>query len=180
MDELKRTREAWLALRFQGGDTGAFGELVDSLHPPLLYYATKLTGNFDTAKDVLQDAWIRASRDMRRLENPSAVRTWLYRIVHGLAVDRVRRDLARESAEEELHDEIRNPETESMAGFSAEAIHHALDRLRPKHREVLALFFLEEFSIAEISDVVNCSEGTVKSRLHHAKAALRKTLGHIL
>lgn len=146
----------------------------------LLYYAAKLTGNPETAKDVLQDAWIRASRDLRRLENAAAVRTWLYRIVHGVAVDWLRRDLAREAVEDELHEETSAPEANKLAAYSAEAVHTALDRLAPKHREVLTLFFLEEFSIAEISGIVSCSEGTVKSRLHYAKAALRDALLHNL
>lgn len=180
MDELTRTREAWLALRFQSGDASAFAELVDALHPPLLYYATKLTGNFETAKDVLQEAWIRASREMHRLQNPSAIRSWLYRLVHGLAVDRIRHDLSRESAEDELQDVSDSADADLVINESAEVVHRALDRLRPKHREVLALFFLEEFSISEISAIVECSEGTVKSRLHHAKAALRETLRYIL
>jgi RNA polymerase sigma-70 factor (ECF subfamily) len=180
MDEQTRTREAWLALRFQSGDATALAELVEALHPPLLYYATKLTGNFETAKDVLQEAWIRASRDIDRLQNPSAIRSWLYRIVHGIAVDRIRRDLNRESVEEELHEESVSIETDPVIEESAEVVHRGLDRLRPKHREVLALFFLEDFSISEISAIVNCSEGTVKSRLHHAKAALRETLRYIL
>ncbi len=180
MDELRRTREAWLVLRFQSGDTQAFADLVEALHPPLLYYATKLTGNLETGKDVMQDMWIRASRTMGRLENPSAIRAWLYRMVHGLAIDRVRRDVAQEAADEELHEDTLSAEDHRISNYSAEAVHRALDRLAPKHREVLTLFFLEDFSIAEIREIATCSEGTVKSRLYYAKAALREALQHDL
>lgn len=177
MDESGRLRDEWLALRCQSGDPKAFRALVDELQAPLLYYASKLTGNFETAKDIVQDAWIRASRDLGKLEAPGAIRAWLYRIVHGLAIDRVRRDFARERAEDVVID--RASDTAVDPGFSAdsaEAVHHALDQLPAKQREVLTLFFLEQFSIQEISTIVRCAEGTVKSRLHYAKSALRTAL----
>ena len=58
----------------------------------------------------------------------------------------------------------------------AEAIHQALSELGLKHREVLVLHFLEDLSIAEIAEVVGCSEGTVKSRMHYAKRAMKEVL----
>ena len=58
----------------------------------------------------------------------------------------------------------------------AAAIHQALDRIDPKHREVLVLFFLEDFALDEIAKILDCPQGTVKSRLHYAKKALRDAL----
>jgi RNA polymerase sigma-70 factor (ECF subfamily) len=55
-------------------------------------------------------------------------------------------------------------------------VHQALDQLDLKHREVLTLHFLEDFSIAEIAQIVECKEGTVKSRIHHAKKELKEIL----
>ena len=62
---------------------------------------------------------------------------------------------------------------ETFTPEDAAAVHRALDELQPVHREVLMLFFIEEFSIAEIAKATECPEGTVKSRLHYAKRALR-------
>jgi len=64
----------------------------------------------------------------------------------------------------------------SFTEDDAAAIHEALNELPPKHREVLVLYFLEDFSLAEIAAVVGCSEGTVKSRIHYAKRAMKEIL----
>jgi RNA polymerase sigma-70 factor (ECF subfamily) len=180
MNDARRLRDEWLALRCQREDDDAFAALVAELEAPLLYYAAKLTQDYETAKDVVQDAWVRAARDIQRLERPSAIRSWLYRLVHGLAVDRVRRDVAREHAEDASWDGSADPDDLIVTADRAQAVHEALDQLPPKHREVLVLRFLEQFSLEEIAHVVRCSEGTVKSRLHYAKAALRSFLENTL
>ena len=176
MDQTERIYAEWLALRCQTGDANAFSELVDRFQPPLLYYAAKISGNMETAREIVQDAWIRTAREIGRLDKPSALRPWLYRIVHGLAVDRVRSDVARERAEDAAGESFDEAVEFSTSADSAEAVHKALDLLGPRHREVLTLFFLEDFSLAEITRITGCTEGTVKSRLHYAKAALRRSL----
>lgn len=100
MDTKSRTQDEWIALRCQSGEAGAFEDLVAVMERPLLYYATKLTGNVETALDVLQDAWIRVFRGIRRLKDPGSLRPWLYRITHGIAVDRIRRNISIDRAEE--------------------------------------------------------------------------------
>lgn len=176
MDQVRRIRDEWLALRCQAEEPGAIEQLVEELQRPLLYYALKLTGNPDTAQEVLQEAWIQALRGLRKLKDPSSVRSWLYRIVHGLAVDRVRRDITRERIETLDYNPADEVSDTWLTEQAVDTVHVALDALTPKHREVLVLFFLEQFSIAEIAKVTGCAEGTVKSRLHHAKNALREII----
>jgi RNA polymerase sigma-70 factor (ECF subfamily) len=83
-----RTAYEWLALRCQSGDAGAFEDLVAVMERPLLYYAASLTGNPDSGLDVLQDVWIKVFRGIRKLKDPGSLRSWLYSITHGIAVDR--------------------------------------------------------------------------------------------
>ncbi len=142
---------------------------------PLLYYATKLTGNSETALDVLQDVWIKVFRGIRKLKDPGSLRPWLYRITHGMAVDRIRQHVSREKAEETHLAGFQEADL-SFSENDVAAIHDALNELGPKHREVLVLYFLEDFSLAEIAMVVGCSEGTVKSRIHYAKRAMKELL----
>ena len=176
MGRINRAQDEWLALRCQSGEPGAFDDLVSVMERPLLYYAAKLTGNIETALDVLQDVWIKVFRGIRGLKDPGSLRPWLYRITHGMAVDRIRRSISREQAEE-VHtaafDELTEP---TFSADDAGALHEALNEIGLKHREVLVLHFLEDFSLAEIAEVVGSSEGTVKSRIHYAKKAMKEIL----
>ena len=177
-DEPRKTRDAWLALRCQLGESLAFRELVAEFERPLAYFVTKMIGDQDAAWDVLQLVWIRAFRQIRRLQNPEQIRAWLYGIAHGLAVDHLRkrdslRRIEREYAEE--HPE----ETDDKPAFNTEevaAVHQALDQLDLRLREVLTLYFIEDLSVAEVAGIVGVPEGTVKSRLYHARQALRERL----
>jgi RNA polymerase sigma-70 factor, ECF subfamily len=176
MDSENRIRYEWIALRCQSGEPGAFEDLIAVMERALLYYATSLTGNADGGLDVLQDVWIRAFRDIRKLKDPSSLRSWLYTITHGIAVDRIRRNSSRELAEKVQLEDFEEAEEPSFAEADAAALHQALGEIGLKHREVLVLHFLEDLSIAEIAEVVGCSEGTVKSRMHYAKRAVKEIL----
>jgi RNA polymerase sigma-70 factor (ECF subfamily) len=176
MTDLNRAQYEWIALRCQSGEPGAFEDLVAVMERPLLYYAMSLAGSEDAALDVLQEVWIKAFRGIGKLKDPGALRPWLYSIAHGIAVDRIRRNASREQAEMAHLEDFQEAEEPSFAGEDADAVHEALGRIDVKHREVLVLHFLNEMSIAEIAGVVGCSEGTVKSRIHYAKFAMKRIL----
>lgn len=176
MDTASRARDEWMALRCQAGDPHAFEDLVATMERPLLYYASKLLGSEERALDALQDVWMRVFRGIRGLKDPGSVRPWLYRATYGIAIDRIRQDSSRRRAED-LHTEgfteTAEPDFENV---DAAAVHAALDAIDLTHREVLVLHFLEDFSVAEIAAVIGCPEGTVKSRIHHAKKAMKEIL----
>jgi len=176
MQRTDQTGFEWLALRCQVGEPGAFEDLIALMERPLLYYAASLTGDVDSGLDVLQDVWIKALHGMRKLKDPGSVRSWLYSITHGIAVDRVRRSVSRERAEEAQLENFHEAEEPSFTEEDAAAIHDALRQISFRHREVLVLHFLEDLSLAEIANVVGCSEGTVKSRIHYAKQAMKEIL----
>jgi RNA polymerase sigma-70 factor (ECF subfamily) len=174
----QQVKDEWLALRCQHGDPGAFAELVVEMERPLLYFVAKLIGDQDAALDVLQEVWLKAFRTIGRLVEPRQLRPWLYQLARGLAIDRQRKERS-ESRREQEHALDPAVWTEEPA-FSIEdvgALHQALDKLELKHREVLVLHFLEELSVGEVAGIIDCPEGTVKSRLYHAKRALRAVLG---
>jgi len=171
-----RVRFEWLALRCQTGDPDAFADLVAVMERPLLFYAMSLTGNQDAALDVLQDVWLKVVRGIRRLHDPGSLKPWLYAITHGVAVDRIRRNYRRDKAEQAQLDDAVNIDEPSFDEEDATRLRDALSRLGVKHREVLVLHFLQDLSIQEIADVVGCSEGTVKSRIHYAKRQLKEIL----
>jgi RNA polymerase sigma-70 factor (ECF subfamily) len=171
-------RDAWIALRCKRGDPEGFRELVEEMERPLLYYVAKLTGDADSALDVLQEVWARVFRTIGGLREPAALRTWVYRMARGLALNRVRSESTRRSREQaavetaEVGDDGESPfDAEDIA-----SLHAALDELDEKHREVLVLLFLEDLSIGEIAEIVAVPAGTVKSRIHYAKRAVRQHL----
>jgi len=176
MENRDRASYEWLALRCQSDEKGAFEDLIAVMERPLLYYAASLTGSTDSALDVLQDVWLKVFRGIRKLKDPGALRPWLYSITHGIAVDRVRKNYSREQAEKVQYEDFQETEEPSFAEEDAAAVHAALNQIGIYHREVLALHFLEDLSLAEIAKVVGCSEGTVKSRIHYAKRAMKEIL----
>jgi hypothetical protein len=89
-DAARRARDERITLRCQLGEPATFADLVHEMERPLLYYATMMLRDEDAVLDVLQNLWLVAFRKIRRLEEPAAVRTCLYRLAHSLAVDRIR------------------------------------------------------------------------------------------
>jgi RNA polymerase sigma-70 factor, ECF subfamily len=173
---LRQIRDEHLALRCQSGEAGAFEELVRVMERPLLYFARTLVQDDETALDVLQAVWIAAFKGVRKLESPGALRSWIYRIAHRKAVDRVRGDVSRAEAERRRakeNGEVVSDDEPTFDSEDAHALHAAIANLDRAHREVIVLHFLEDLSVAE---VVGCPPGTVKSRIYHAKRALKEAL----
>jgi RNA polymerase sigma-70 factor (ECF subfamily) len=177
MDRLTSTRDELLALRCQAGDPAAIADLIAEFERPLLYYLVKMFGNEDRAYDVLQEVWLKAASTIRRLVAPRALRVWLYRLAHGIAVDHIRRERVHHNAERErAAPEDAGAADPEFTAVDAQAIHRALDELPAPQREAIVLFFLEDLSLEDIADVVGCPVGTVKSRLHYARRALHDLL----
>ena len=174
-----RLLEHVLVVRCQTGDQAALAELINRYQPRLRYFLRKMLGDADAADDILQEVWCDVWRSISRLTEPSAFSAWVYRI----ARDRVYRFLRKRRMTllpMELADELAGADTTgSNDEFSAEDaadVNAALDQLAPVHREVLVLRFLEQMSYDEIARATNSRLGTVRSRVHYAKRALRRAL----
>jgi RNA polymerase sigma-70 factor, ECF subfamily len=175
-DDADRLYERLLVLRCQAGDEAAFAELVDRYQPRLRYYLHKMLAGVGDADDVLQDVWLDVFRSFARLNAAGAFRAWLYRIAHGRAVKVFRK---RRLPLEPLHEEVIDDATQDADTFQseeAERVHAALDMLPAVQREVLVLRYIEDMTYDEIAAIVDCQVGTVRSRLHYAKRALRNEL----
>jgi RNA polymerase sigma-70 factor (ECF subfamily) len=176
-DQAELIYERLLVVRAQTGDEAAFAELVERFSPRLRYFLRKLLASTTDAEDALQDVWLDVFRSLPRLADPQALVAWLYRIARDRAFGRLRKS---RRVEQQL-DEVRVVDTTAAdeGDFSPEdaaRIHAALDELPTEQREVLVLRFLEDMSYEQIAGVVGCQLGTVRSRIHYAKRALRKVL----
>lgn len=149
---------------------------MDRYHEGLGYYVRRLLGNAHLADDVLQDVWLTAFRRLPRLRNPRALPVWLYRIARNAALAELRGASGWAEQTEEPQAPAPGHEEPEFTPEDAARIHVALDRLRPEHKDVLVLRFLEEMSYEGIAAVVGCPLGTVRSRIHYAKQALRREM----
>jgi RNA polymerase sigma-70 factor (ECF subfamily) len=168
-----------LARRCQRGDTRAWHAVVARYEKRLLYFVRRLVEDERDALDVLQQTWMSALASIGRLGEPRALRTWLYRIARNEAVNHLRRNGRRmESTDSPAVESAPDgsADDEMWSAECAEHVHAALSKLSPSHREVLTLHFLEDASVEEIAAVLDVPAGTVKSRLHYARAALREQL----
>jgi RNA polymerase sigma-70 factor (ECF subfamily) len=168
--------ELWV-LQAQQGNEEALQALVNRFDRRLLYYLMRFTNSTDEALDVAQDVWVRVCRGLIKLRSPRGFRAWLFRIAHDSIVSHIRRQAREGEILEEFSCEPSfgavqpEPVTEDL-----EQVHHALGALSPAHREILVLRFFEAMSLEEIAHALCRSLGTVKSRLHYAKQALKKQL----
>lgn len=176
MTDTDRLYERVLVLRCQAGDEAAFTELVERYQPRLRYFLRKMLRDATAAEDALQEVWLDVSRSVARLTDAGAFRAWVYRI----ARDRAARELRRHRPPHRPLDEADPPDGRADDGrFTADdaaRVHAALDELAEDHREVLVLRYVEDMAYDEIARVAGCQVGTVRSRLHYAKRALRGVL----
>lgn len=167
--------EQVLILRCQIGDKDALAGLIERYQAPLRYFINRLSANPEMAEDIFQDTWLTVIRRIHTLKKIDAFSTWLYRI----ARNKVYQQFRRKRKLFELDENITVPSDIEDYVFSPEdaaKIHRCLKELRPEHKEVLMLRFLEQMSYEQISQVINCSLGTVKSRIHYAKLTLKKEM----
>ena len=176
MDAIEQARQRTLILRCQLGSRAAFEELYLAHNRPLGYYLRRMLGR-DDVSDVQQEVWLAVLRKIGGLRTPEAFIVWFYQIARTKALKWTddRRALTALGDEADPVDAGQEPEAE-FSPEDAAWVHAGLARLKPAHREVLVLRFLEGLSYDQIAAVVGCSTGTVRSRLHYAKAALHLEL----
>ena len=181
-------RSDWeLVQRSRDGEAGAFRELFERYHRGLLAVATGLTGNPEDAADVVQETFVRAHRHLGSFLGESSVYTWLYRIATNAAIDFRRRQSRRADALGEPIDEnyadadrTVEPGRELDRKHIGRRIFESLGELTPEHKAAIILREIEGLSYEEISRVMQCSKGTVMSRLHYARKKLQAKLKDLL
>src|SRR5262245_40434150 len=180
-DQPSPAEERTWVVRARDGDQAAFARLVEVYDRRLLYFILRFLPDADRALDVAQDVWLTLFRRLPDLRAPEAFRVWLYQIAHDRVVSLVRRCRREERLCVEWGDRRQGDgEDEEPALDRAEFVHHALGLLSEDHREVLVLRFLEGMRVEEIAEALRLSPGTVKSRLHYARLALRQHVEGLL
>ena len=181
----------WVVVqRVQSGDVAAFDGLILKYRERLYAVIYNMIGNRDDAADLTQDASIKAFQSIKRFSGESAFFTWLYRIGVNAALGHLRKHRLRQFFSLDKVDEDNQPAAEVIAALTVdltadrdtyvkelqEKLNEALQKLSIKHRTVVTLFEIDGMSHQQIAEVMNCSVGTVRSRLHYAKQLLQAEL----
>jgi RNA polymerase sigma-70 factor, ECF subfamily len=170
-------------------DSLSFQELVESHKKNVYYLALDLTGNHHDAEDLSQEVFIKAFRAMKDFRGEAKYSSWLYRITVNTYIDETRKKshqlvpLPEEHEGEEdirtsapLSDPRSNPEKDLESVNIQKHIDEALKKLTPRERSVFVLRHYNDLILKEIGEVLNISEGTVKSLLFRAIKRMQKEL----
>lgn len=177
----------------QAGDVAAFDRLILKYRERVFGVIYNLTANREDASDLTQDTFIKAFQAVNRFQGHCSFFTWLYKIAVNTTLGHLRKNRLRSFFSlEKLHEDGTNAEVleqltdkrgadrDTYLRELQEKLNEALQKLSIPHRTVITLFEIDGLSHSEIAEVVGCSEGTVRSRLHYAKQFLQGELNKYL
>ncbi|HTX21473.1 MAG TPA: RNA polymerase sigma factor [Candidatus Aquilonibacter sp.] len=164
----------------RAGEPAAWDALFRRYQLPLYVYVFELTRNEQTSLDLVQETFIAAVKHLGGLRDGEKFGSWLFGIAHQKVIQLWRKRGGRELLFDEIPeslDEFEDSPDELLIRREQEAAFmNLLNQLPPPQRSALLLHFVEDFSLEEIARITETQIGTVKSRLHYAKRALRKLL----
>ena len=185
-EELDLAQERKIVLRCQNGDADAMGALIIRYQHWVYNIAYGILGHHQDAEDVAQDAFISAWENIGKFQFRSRFSTWLYRIVKNKCLNHIDQYQRRKTDPTEIDDsqpwvplDTVTPEEEALRTEEREIVHAALAKLKPSYREILVLRELRDMAYEEIAEILGCTLGRVKSRLHEARKALKKELERV-
>jgi RNA polymerase sigma-70 factor (ECF subfamily) len=173
------------------GDQEAYGVLVRRYQRRLTAFLSQLVGDLELARELTQEAFIRAWSALERFDPRYRFSTWLFRIAHNLGIDQLRRkrlqtvSLYRTDADgEELEMVVADLEKDPLGHLEnralADELRTVIDELRPEYRELVLLRHFAGLSYQEIADFKEMPLGTVKNKLFRAHSVLRRALAPFL
>ena len=188
--QLEADSDMAIVRRVQAGDVAAFDQLVTKYRGRVYAVVYNLTANREDASDLTQDAFIKSFQSINRFQGQSSFFTWLYRIAVNSTLTHLRKNRLRTFFSFEKINEDDKVSAEVIAALTddtgadhetfarelQEKLNEAMQKLSIPHRTVITLFEIDSLSHQEIAEVMNCSVGTVRSRLHYAKQLLQAEL----
>ena len=176
----ERVLDGYLVVSARLGDRKAFAALAIRWHKKLLVHAWRLLRDEEAARDAAQEGWAEIARGMRRLRDEDAFPAWAYRIVSRRCARHLRRLQRTRALEARMAAEPAEPwrdPAETASARDLDRVRTELRALPPDQQAAVALFYLEEMSVAEVAVALDVPAGTVKTRLMHARRKLRAALG---
>ena len=165
----------------RSGNAEAWNALFARYQMPLYVYVFELVHDQQTSLDLVQETFINATLHIDGLRDEARFGSWLFGIAHQKVIQHWRRHRPHERLDEEAFAELSDENDEDPSAWlirqeKQEDCMRQLSELSEEHRAVLLLYFIEDFSLDEIAVITRTQPGTVKSRMHYAKRALRKLI----
>lgn len=186
VEDFDTQQERELILRCQERDTDAMGTIIVQYQHWVYNIAYGILGHHQDAQDAAQDAFVSVWENIHKFQFRSRFSTWLYRIVRNKCLNVIDQRKRRKTDPMEIDDsqpwvplDTVTPEQEVLRSEQSEILHTALGKLKESYRTILILRELRELSYEEIAEVLGCTLGRVKSRLHEARKALKAELERI-
>jgi RNA polymerase sigma-70 factor (ECF subfamily) len=181
---LTETSDTELMIRVREGDVGELARLFQRHSGRLLNYFLKMTGDRALSEDLVQEVYIRMLKYRKRFEaRGSGFAPWMFRLAHNVGMDHFRKRRPEQTAETEawnLASQDPSPAAALEEKESHRLLHQALRALPPRRREALVLSRFEHKKYKEIAEIVGCSVGAVKLRVHRAMLELRESYSNLL
>lgn len=188
--QLEADSDMQIVHRVQAGDVAAFDQLIVKYRERVYGIIYNMTSNREDTADLTQDAFIKAFQSINRFGGQSSFFTWLYRIAINSTLTHLRKSRLRSffslesvNSDEPVSRELiaaltdkTGVERDTFVRELQEKLNDAMQKLSTKHRTVVTLFEIDGLSHQDIAEVMNCSVGTVRSRLHYAKQLLQAEL----
>ncbi len=175
--------------RAQQGDVSAFEEIVSLYEKKIYNFTYRMTHSREDAADLTQETLLRVWLGVRRFRGDSSFSTWVFRIASNVCTDRLRSRSRRpalsldapvyydnEELEFQVEDDSAGPDEIAEESDLKDAVRSAICQLPVGYRAVLVMRDIQDMSYKEISEVLMCPVGTVKSRLNRARLALREEM----
>ncbi|MCA0153865.1 RNA polymerase sigma factor [Winogradskyella vincentii] len=171
--------DEFLVKAFKAGDGMALATLVKRWHKLFCKKAYWLVRDKDVAKDIAQDSWTIIIDKIDKLKEPKHFKYWAYRIICNKSTDWLRAQTRkkRNKAEYEIvtqNNSIETPDNNNLK----QVLLKEIEELPEGQKKVIRLFYIESYSLKQISEILDISTGTTKSRLFHAREKLKKSLKH--
>ena len=180
-------RDHALAQRALGGDAGAFAEIVKNHQKLVWHMAWRMLQHRQEAEDCSQEVFLRVHRSLGQFRGESTLATWIGRVAFSVALRmaqkrKLRLDIPNDFEPEAAFERIGSGEDVQTAHDESEqiaALHAAIDQLPPLPRTVLGLHYRDGLAIADIAELLDCPEGTIKSHLNRGRNRLKAALAHL-
>jgi len=182
-------KEKDLLLKARNGDVKAFETIIEDYQKKVFNIALRMIGNHDDASELAQEVFIRIFKSLKNFKGESSLSTWIYRITTNVCLDELRKrknknivsldeDVKQDDGEikRQVEDARPTPDVIAEKNEVLRVVKEAILSLPEDQRTVIILRDIQGFSYDEIAKIMNCPEGTVKSRINRSRQILRDRL----